>query len=1037
MTDTFEHKEDEDGLVTPEGETPAVAPLPEVRPAPEPVDIPSPVHEVFDTTEVEPDLPGGIQRLFATIPPEELDRYSDFLTREGDKVVIQSTIDFSPPRRKLAPLIYDDTTGWFDTAGAEAQLGLVSRSVRRMFNDTQNRFGERTDINRAEVEDYLLDNADQFGAGIRRRHAEGRYNALPTKEALVRLLAYDTLMDEYEQKAAKGSAWARAIGGAADLALIEAATLGVGGVFVAGARGATRGAAGLGGTVGRTLTARFAEAAPEFSLAARARKIANRTKEGLRAADFAKETAKTIKLAKANAAIRGIKAAPVGGGTAVEALSAIGTQAAIGNMTLAQSTGKMARLLKSTSVKGAAYTGGGVFMQQAGIKLLDDDRSWGQVAVSSATAALAGFVLTAAFSGEIGKLYGFLRSQSKINAAKLKPGGKGGGGGAVKFDAGGNPIADLTVAGGGFRIPTGLEAVRILTPFIRNLPTTIGMKVERIVGRSLVGLNMPIEVAEFFAQISRTLIWGLPVYAAAEALGFVPSLLGTEGMLDKFKTTMSKDIGMRLKGEEPPGPSAAALPGSDDRGRDPADERLASQDQLKESNRLLLAELNEEVEGLLEVEPAQAKSILALITGLDFGPSQARAATPNADLEAVRLREEADDPGRNLANEMLFAGVDSLKDYSEEQALKDITTFFAALEQAQADDETVQAWNELVAETALVFHANEFADEILLSARDIESLDGSPDEFRKWAQAYRDHTTEPVSGDTIGEMLEALSYRVVEDHELTEEQAFVDLRFANSIGHIDQTNLLGSQDEQGIEAAGNMSVRVIAHSLAKLLDAKADGTLADVAASLDSDPLAWMRDAAAPTLLAFAQRMTRDQIYNIQWIGDYLATGSQEAFAYTTLLAGRTEGAKMRIAVGEMTEEDEDVATAMQVINMANFFKSYGEALASNIARNPERKAMTRTEQAQRVSEIVVANPDEEEGFFSLVWGDFVASLPFTKNRPSVGARAAFPQQPPDIEGPFFLNVERPLLAKEEPTDAPEFTEELADTPTDFPDFRP
>ncbi len=959
MTDTFEHKEDADGLVTPEGGTPEVAPLPEVRPAPEPVDIPSPVHEVFDTTEVEPDLPGGIQRLFATIPPEELDRYSDFLTREGDKVVIQSTIDFSPPRRKLAPLIYDDTTGWFDTAGAEAQLGLVSRSVRRMFNDTQNRFGERTDINRAEVEDYLLDNADQFGAGIRRRHADGRYNALPTKEALVRLLAYDTLMDEYEQKAAKGSAWARAVGGAADLAVIEAVTLGVGGILVAGVRGAARGASGLaslaeGGRAG-ALAARFAERGPNVV----SRSIINRAKEGLKAGQFTPITVKGIELTKLNASIRGIKAAPVAGGTAVEALSAIGTQAAIGNMTLAQSTSYSARLWKSTAMKGAAYAGGGVFMQQAGIKLLDDDRSWGEVAVSSATAALAGGVLTAAFSGEIGKLYRHLRSRAKINTAALKAKAPGKGGGTVKLDAGGNVIADLSVASAAPR--TKLEIVRMITPFVRNLPTTIGMKVERLVGRSLVGMAVPIEVAEFVAQISRTLIWGLPVYAAAEALGFVPSLLGTEGMLDKFKTTMSKDIGMRLKGEEPAGPSSFALPGFDDR-------------------------------------------------------------------------------GRNLANDIMFAGVDSLKDYSEEQALKDITTFFAALEKAQADDETVQAWNELVAETALVFHANEFADEILLSARDIESLDGSPDEFRKWAQAYRDHTELPVSGDTIGEMLEALSYRVVEDHELTAEQAFVDLRFANSIGHIDQTNLLGSQDEQGIEAAGNMSVRVIGHSLAKLLDAKADGTLAEVAASLDSDPLAWMRDAAAPSLLAFAQRMTRDQIYNIQWIGDYLATGSQEAFAYTTLLAGRTEGAKVRIAGGEMTEEDENVATAMQVINMANFFKSYGEALASNIARNPDREAMTRTEQARRVSEIVVANPDEEEGFFSLVWGDFVASLPFTKNRPpSKGstAGAAFPQQPPDIEGPFFLNVERPLLAKEEPTDAPEFTEELTDAPTDLPSFEP
>ena len=905
----------DDGVVLPDIEEAPPTPIEEIVP----VEVPTPIDELQVFDPFKADTPGGIHRLFATIPDDEIERYNDFLFKRDEQLVLRTHTNFSPPRRSLAPQMYDDTTGWFETLGAGAALGLVSRAVRRSIISVQNAFGERTAINRDEVKAYIFEHGDELSERIRIRKNKGRYNGVATKEALIRLLAYDMSMDDLADRAAKGSSWAFQIGQLADFAAIEIATLGAGGLIGAGVKA---GGAAISGT------------ALGSGLVIRAR-------QGVRAAKMVKKGKNARRLARANASNRGLlRTTPITiEGVPVEALSAIGTSAGVGGTTLSQSSNIAARLWKSSAVRGSAYAGGGVFIQQGGIHMLDDNRTWGEIALNTAMAASAGALVGGLASG------GFFRGLRRVirgpqgEAAELAAKGvtpKVGGVG-VRLDSGGNVIADLTKP---FSLPENFGGyVRMVTPFIRNPFTATGIRVERLVGRMATNIpGMPIEAAEFIGQIARPIFWGVAVYGAADYFDFSPSLLGLEGLLDKFKMDTAKDIGAALRGEAPPLSSGASL------------------------------------------------------TVPDF-----------------------DSRGRIATQEMLMAHAKEVPGMTEENAIKWIREGFAMLEAENAKDQAVKDWGEFVTESALVFHAEQFQDELLLSARDIDLIDGEPEEFRKWAQAYRDNIDAVVSGDTIGEMMEELSYRVAEGHDMVEEQAVIEQRFMTDIGQMDQIALLGSVDDQGIEMAGNQAVRVIAGSLAKLLDAKADGDLQQVAIALSDDPLEWVRDSAGKPLQTFSEEMARGEIYGIDWRGSYMDLENGEIRAYQVLLEGRAKGSINRMVANVATEEDLMVHRSLNAINLSNFYKSYSLALKGNLPVNADKVALTHAE-IDRVAGYLVASPPpkDEGGFFASI-GDILGDLvPFGGGRTAQAAEF------------------------EDQSDIPEFDEEqLADVPTDLPSFEP
>ncbi len=923
--------------------------IPEVEvPVPEEiveVAQPTPIDELQPFDPFQADTPGGIQRLFATIPDSEIEKYNDFLHMEDQKLVIRSTTNFSPPRFGLAPQMYDDTTGWFETVDAGAQLGFVARAVRRTTISVQNAFGEKTQLDRDEVNAYIFEHGDKLSERIRLRKNAGRYNGVHTKEALIRLLSYDMMMDELADKAAKGSAWAFQIGQLADFAVIEIATLGTGGLIGAGVKA---GGAAIQGT------------AAGAGLVIRAR-------QGVRAAKMVKTGVHANRLAKANAVQRGMnRFTPLTiKGIPYEALAAIGTQAGVSGTTLSQSSNLAARLWKSSAVRAGAFAGGGVFIQQGGIHMLDDERTWGDIGLNTAMAAAGGVLLGSVASGAFFKGLRRVVRGPKGEAGKLAAKGVTPkvAGVVTRLDSGGNIIADLTKP---FALPEGFGGwMRFMTPFIRNPFTAAGMRMERFAGRLFVNTGMPIEAAEFLAQVIRPLGWGIPVYAAANAFGFSPSLMGLEGILDKFKMDMARDIGTEVRGEDKPLSSGASL------------------------------------------------------TFPDF-----------------------DNRGRQASHEVMLARAKEVPGMTEENAIKWIFEGFESTEAEIAKDEAVKDWNNHVTESALVFHAQEFQDELMLSANDINQLVGPPDEFRKWAQAYRDNIDRVMSGDTIGEMLEEMSYLVAEGHEMVEQQAAIEQRFSTDIGHIDQTNLLGSVDEQGLEMVGNQTVRMIASSLAKMLDAKADGNLQEVAVALADDPLEWIRDAAEQPLHTFSQEMARVQAYAIDWQGRYIDTENGEIRAYQVLLEGRAKGSVNRMVANVATEEDLMVHRSLNAINLSNLYKSYSLALKGNLPVNADKVTLTHAE-IDRVAGYFAASPPpkDEQGFFASI-GEFVSGAVFDVMNPKMKTAGAATIDP-NLEAIRLrdeandeFDRQEALKAQAEPTDVPEFTETV-DVPTDIPSFEP
>ena len=479
-----------------------------------------------------PTGPSGssILRLFETIPDEEISLYQDLINSGR---AIRGPFNTEPPRKRITSRIYDDTTPWFETGDAAFMIGLLSRSARRGLMAVQNQFGPQTPNSNDEVDRFFHEQGAVIPDSLRKRKVKGSYDGL-TKEAMIRLMAHDLTMDLYQEKKDKGSKWAAGFATAAELVIIDGITLGAGhaaGPVIGGllATGRNVARAGRGVRSGLQLS--------------RTRSIA-KTPAG--------KTGQTIQegrrrgLTKALAKKRVKSPTTPDASIPTEAAAAIGTHASRTGSSVADSTNLLARAWGSNVVKGATLTGGGVFIQEGGIKLLDDVRTWPEIALDTAIAAAAGGVVSFAvpFSTRFIRSFGDDAARVAEKAAKTK----GGVGKLIELDDAGIPIATL---GTPLRAPSSIADVRKFIQGIARSPVQfLGMKVERIIGRTLIRGNVSEEWAQFFGSIARPLVWGGPIYGVAAAFGLAPSVFGTEGMADKMKMLIAKEVGKKIKNED-------------------------------------------------------------------------------------------------------------------------------------------------------------------------------------------------------------------------------------------------------------------------------------------------------------------------------------------------------------------------------------------------------------------------------------------------------------------------------------------------------
>ncbi len=891
----------------------------------------------------------SVQRLFETIPDDEISLYQDLINSGRG---IMGPLNTEPPRKRITSQIYDDTTPWFETGDSAFMLGLISRSARRGLIAVQNQFGPQTPNESEDIDRFFDEHGENIPDALRRRKVAGRYDGT-TKEAMLRLMAYDLTMDLYQEKVDKGSKWAAGFATAADIVILEGLTLGA--LNVAPIVG---GAAAAGKTIvraGRGVRSGLKLSKPRSVTATSQTLRQGRSRELTKA--LSKKRVKSPTAPDAN--------------IPPEAAAVIGNLAGRTGASVADTTNLLARAWGFNSVKGATLTGGGVFLQEGGIKLLDDERTWGEIAQDTALAAAAGGVIgfVVPFTTNIIRSFGDDAARVAEKTAKASKGVKPiFGKSKIRVDEAGVIIADvsekLTLD------PRKIFTADLLSSFLRNPVTLVGMKFERLAGRVMIRGGLSEKVAQFWASIARPLVWGGSVYGLAAAFGLAPSNFGAEGMADKMKQYIAKEVAKKILNEDIQADQAALPIG------DPT-ELLAAISDVAPNVDLFNVKLGRDPgppEGLEELLLAQVDTNIAQ----GILPSPAPVVATEIDFP-----EGADRSFFDASVELAFEAAKSIENFTLEEVAVQLTKGFDAMELEIREDQDIKNFVSVTAELALSAHAP-LADTFLLAGREINEYDHSPEQLREFAAAYRSNVDSIMLGDTIGDILLDQSYRVVEEHDLVAEQAELERGIMNEIGHINQTYFTGSLDENGLAAAGNMTSRIFANSMATFLEAKADGTLPEELKLFQEDSTEWMRKVSASSLEKFAMNMQVQRMTSIEWVGRYIDSDDQEKLAQETMLMAYSEAMVNRLVSDELTADDEDILSGLNYVYMANFLSTYQTILVENVSGQQNNK------------------PSHQE-------------IHHVKNA---------------------LAVPLPVQVAE-PTDVPEFTEELASATTDIPSFEP
>ena len=192
----------------------------------------------------------------------------------------------------------------------------------------------------------------------------------------------------------------------------------------------------------------------------------------------------------------------------------------------------------------------------------------------------------------------------------------------------------------------------------------------------------------------------------------------------------------------------------------------------------------------------------------------------------------------------------------------------------------------------------------------------------------------------VGDIYEDMAGRVAMDNPDTQEfQENLDYRYYSTLRQIDQSDLTSSLDDKGLEYVGNLTIRVIAGSLATLLEAKADGRLADEVNKLGNDD-EWFLETSKAMLSDFVEEVAMMSVYGFDVIGRHRDYGDQDQYIYETIIEGYANGAMSDEISGTLTEEQIEVTAFYEMSNVATLFGSFqtvlGEILPNEGINEPD-----------------------------------------------------------------------------------------------------
>lgn len=219
-----------------------------------------------------------------------------------------------------------------------------------------------------------------------------------------------------------------------------------------------------------------------------------------------------------------------------------------------------------------------------------------------------------------------------------------------------------------------------------------------------------------------------------------------------------------------------------------------------------------------------------------------------------------------------------------------------------------------------------------------------------------------VDGDTIGVMMEAHGDEISQVAMATAiEQADIDGRFSDLHG-IQQSDLAGAMDNTGLGFVGNVVVRVLSNGLAALLIAKGKNRLEAEVVKLRTDP-EYIQNIAWDSVKDLVQIASVDTMWGIQWFPRTLRYDDQDQLTEAVMVQGRVYGTAEREATGNLTGEDEAMVIMNDMISVTNLLGWLQDNLAEVIPGLEKPNQHERLAQARQVRQVGRVEPPTPAAF--------------------------------------------------------------------------